>query len=82
MLSGTTKITYDGLRSGIKYHNFRGTDLASDMISEFMTGEEILVYFDPDIDGLIAGFFVCRYLSMKGFHGISTTGENMVFRFQ
>ena len=47
----------------IKNHKFRGTDTFREMISNF---NNVIVYFDPDVDGMIAGYFVCKYLTMLG----------------
>lgn len=47
-----------------KYHKFRGSE---NLLNRVMEMEEpILVYFDPDVDGVFAGFLVCRWLSKLG----------------
>lgn len=50
-----------------KYHQFKGTKGLKSVIDGF---QNIIVYFDPDVDGMIAGYLVCKYLSMNGkqFH--------------
>lgn len=51
----------------IHYHNFKGVDKAKSLIHSFRNeGKPVLVYFDPDIDGLISGYFVCKALSLMG----------------
>lgn len=50
----------------IKYHDFMGSDQVQDFIENRFKGSEVLVYFDPDVDGLIAGLFACRALSLRG----------------
>lgn len=47
----------------VKNHKFRGTDNVADLINSM---KDIIVYFDPDVDGMIAGYFVCKYLSTIG----------------
>ena len=65
-LSGTdVKIKLDPIP--IKYHNFKGTDYAKKYFEKLKEKQNrVLVYFDPDIDGLISGFLVCRYLNRLG----------------
>lgn len=41
----------------------------------------ILVYFDPDVDGLIAGYFVCKYLSTRGIPYEYYLNENRTHGF-
>ena len=48
----------------VKNHKWRGTDKVRDMLNSFE--DDVIVYFDPDVDGMIAGYFVCRYLWSKG----------------
>lgn len=51
----------------IKYHIFRGVEFAKKYFEMLKKrGKKVLVYFDPDIDGLISGWFVCRYLDSIG----------------
>ena len=65
-LSGTdVKIKLDPIP--IKYHNFKGTDYAKKYFEKLKEKQNrVLVYFDPDIDGLISRFLVCRYLNRLG----------------
>ena len=49
-----------------KYHNFRGVD---SNLKEFIHSfRDPIVYFDPDVDGCIAGLFMCKLLNMLGKH--------------
>ena len=48
----------------VKYHDWKGVSIAKDMLASF--DDNILVYFDPDVDGMIAGYLVCKYLSLEG----------------
>ena len=50
----------------IKFHNFRGSEQVSDFFENRFKGKNVLVYFDPDVDGLIAGYFACKSLSLRG----------------
>ena len=50
----------------IKFHNFRGCEYISDFLDNRFKGEEVIVYFDPDVDGLLSGYFACKMLSMLG----------------
>ena len=48
-------------------YNFRGTAICERLLKSFITSNrKIVVYFDPDVDGMIAGYFVCKYLAMYG----------------
>lgn len=47
----------------VKYHKFRGTAGLKEIIDSF---NDVIVYFDPDVDGMVAGYFVCKYLHMHG----------------
>lgn len=49
----------------IKLHSFRGSEYIGEFIKRFI-GTNVLVYFDPDVDGLISGMFACKALSMLG----------------
>ena len=44
-------------------YKFKGTDIAKSIIE---SGSNFLVYGDPDIDGMVAGYFVCAYLRNRG----------------
>lgn len=65
MLTGSKKKQFESLE--IHYHRFRGIGKAGEIIKGFSKENPILVYFDPDIDGLIAGYFVCKFLVSKGY---------------
>lgn len=54
------------LDKSIHMHSFRGCDSIGDFIDSRFSGREVLVYFDPDIDGLVSGFLVCRALFLRG----------------
>lgn len=54
------------LNKSIKYHKFRGSEQIGDFLENRFKGTKVLVYFDPDIDGVIAGLFACKALSMMG----------------
>jgi len=45
-------------RGKVKNHIFKGVDSAKELVHSF---DEVLVYFDPDVDGCIAGLLVCKY---------------------
>lgn len=47
-----------------KLHKWKGIDEAKNIINSFK--DNVLVYFDPDVDGMISGYFVCKYLSLIG----------------
>lgn len=46
-----------------KYHKFKGTSGLKPLLNSL---NNIIVYFDPDVDGMIAGYLVCKYLSLNG----------------
>lgn len=51
----------------VNIHSFRGVEYLKDFIeNKFKSSSEVLVYFDPDVDGLIAGYFACKALSLRG----------------
>lgn len=54
------------LDKNIKLHTFRGSEYIEDFFENRFKGSNVLVYFDPDVDGLIAGLFACKALSMRG----------------
>ena len=59
-----TKI--DEIDKELKIHKFRGvTPKLLDLIKSFK-GTDVLVYFDPDVDGMLSGVFVCRLLASFG----------------
>lgn len=61
------KIKKKNLVNGkIKYHQFKGSELVTDFFENRFKGKEVLVYFDPDVDGLIAGLLACKSLANKG----------------
>lgn len=49
----------------IKFHNFKGSEYIEEFFERFKDSE-VLVYFDPDVDGLISGYFACKALHLKG----------------
>ena len=64
MLTGTKKIALEPI--DIHYHRFKGVRKAAKIIQSFEKDKAVLVYFDPDIDGLISGYFVCKFLMRLG----------------
>ena len=46
-----------------KFHKFKGTSGLKAVLNSY---KDIIVYFDPDVDGMIAGYFACKYLAMNG----------------
>lgn len=48
-------------RGEVKNHIFRGVD--ENLKSLIHSFSDVIVYFDPDVDGCIAGVLVCRYLA-------------------
>ena len=46
-----------------KYHEFRGTNILGTVLNGF---KDVIVYFDPDVDGMIAGYLACKYLTLNG----------------
>ncbi|MGV3076310.1 DHH family phosphoesterase [Clostridium baratii] len=54
------------LDKSIKFHKFRGSEYIEDFFENRFKGSNVLVYFDPDVDGLVAGMFACKSLSMRG----------------
>ena len=44
-----------------------GLDLAEKVIAGFSKEKPVLVYFDPDVDGLIAGYLAVKFFSKLGF---------------
>lgn len=54
------------LDKNIKFHTLRGSEYVADFFENRFKGKEVLVYFDPDVDGLIAGLFACKALALRG----------------
>lgn len=54
------------LDKNIKLHKFRGSEYIQDFIENRFKGTEVIVYFDPDVDGLMAGYFACKALALRG----------------
>ena len=52
--------------SNLKIHNFQGANMIKDFFENRFRGSEVVVYFDPDVDGLLSGYFACRALAMCG----------------
>lgn len=51
-------------RGSIENHVFHGSTTGLEIFNSM--GDTVLVYFDPDVDGVIAGLLVCKYLVLKG----------------
>lgn len=51
-------------RGSVKNHVFRGFDTGLSIFNSM--GSEIIVHFDPDVDGVISGLLVCKFLHTKG----------------
>lgn len=47
-----------------KYHVFQGASVG--LRNSIMGMDDVIVYFDPDVDGVIAGLLVCKYLMSLG----------------
>lgn len=45
---------------------FKGTSKAKELFEEYCYTRPVLVIFDPDVDGLISGLFICRFLEYCG----------------
>lgn len=54
------------LDKSIHMHKFKGSECIEDFFENRFKDTEVLVHFDPDVDGLIAGYFACKALHMKG----------------
>ncbi len=63
MLKDNTKFR---IETGLKNHTFRGADKAKDILDSFIDSGNIVVYLDPDVDGLLSGILVMRYLISRG----------------
>lgn len=51
----------------IKYHVFQGCEYLKEFRDRFKNRKEpVLVYFDPDVDGLVSGLLACRMCHMWG----------------
>ena len=57
----------------IKFHSWRGVEGLKEVIDSY---NDILVYFDPDVDGMISGYFVCKYLESLGKEYYYYVNEN------
>ena len=51
-------------RGEVKNHIFQGVDDFKEIWKSM--SDSVLVIFDPDVDGLLAGYLVCKYLAMHG----------------
>lgn len=49
-------------RGMVKNHQFQGVNIAARIFGNVPQSEEWLVYFDPDVDGVVAGYLVCKFL--------------------
>ena len=47
-----------------KTHKWKGTEFLQELLGSFK--DNIIVYFDPDVDGMVSGYFICKYLTMLG----------------
>lgn len=50
-------------RGEVKNHSFKGVDRAKRML-RYM--QDVIVYFDPDVDGCVSGWLACSLLSKMG----------------
>lgn len=50
-------------RDAKKNHKFKGVGKAKELIHSF---SDAVVYFDPDVDGCVAGVLACKYLAKHG----------------
>lgn len=46
-----------------KYHQFKGVSMLKPVLEGI---NNVIVYFDPDVDGMLAGYLVCKYLTLNG----------------
>lgn len=60
---GVRKKTYH-VETDTKFHNFRGAENLLEIVKNMR--EPILVYLDPDVDGVYAGFFIIQWLQKLG----------------
>lgn len=51
-------------RGSVKNHVFRGSKEAYELFKNM--GDEVIVHFDPDVDGVISGLLVCKFLVKNG----------------
>lgn len=51
-------------RGEVKDHVFQGVEDFKEIWKSL--SDRVLVIFDPDVDGLIAGYLVCKYLALQG----------------
>lgn len=63
LIDNKDKIVIDVARKR-KIHRFIGAEKAKELFDSL--GSEVVVHFDPDVDGCVAGYLVCRFLRMKG----------------
>lgn len=51
----------------LKLHSFRGIGYIEDFMNRCKNSDKpVMVYFDPDVDGLVSGYFACKFLAMLG----------------
>jgi single-stranded DNA-specific DHH superfamily exonuclease len=60
-------------------HVFRGTDIAAKILND---AKRILVYYDPDVDGIFSGYFVTDVLSAYNVPNIYYINENREHGFR
>ena len=51
-------------RGSVKNHVFRGSNKGKAIFDTM--GDEVIVHFDPDVDGVVAGLLVCRFCVKHG----------------
>ena len=52
------------LDSNFNFHKWKGIDVAKDILKNIKN--DVIVYCDPDVDGMVAGYFICKYLTTLG----------------
>lgn len=63
---------YEAVRSvEFKIHGFRGSEYLLKVLKKYkedytLLNKPVVVYFDPDVDGLVSGLFVCNLLDSIG----------------
>lgn len=50
-------------RGSVKNHIFNGIGTVKELLHSM---DNVLVHFDPDVDGVIAGYLICKFLSKHG----------------
>lgn len=60
-------------------HVFRGTDIAADILNNV---QKVLVYYDPDVDGIFSGYFVTDVLNAYKIPNMYYINENRAHGFK